>query len=156
MVSYPQVSPPKPCMHLFSSLYVLYPPSISFFLIWCCLLYSPVTSSRLGPNIFLCTLFSNILSLCSTLNVRHQILQPHKTTGKIIVLCILKFIFLVNKLEDKIFCTEWSQNLKIKFWVATHYISVVICELQKGECISRCRVNMWQFKTSPRADNRFI
>jgi hypothetical protein len=32
MVSFPQVSPPKPCMHL--SPYALHDPPISFFLIW--------------------------------------------------------------------------------------------------------------------------
>ena len=32
----------------------------------CSLLHSPVTSSLLGPNIFLSTQFSNTLSLCST------------------------------------------------------------------------------------------
>jgi hypothetical protein len=35
----------------------------------CSLLQSPVTSSHLGQNIFLSTLFSNTLSLCSSLNV---------------------------------------------------------------------------------------
>ena len=54
----------------------------------------PVTSSLLGPNIFLSTPFSNILSLCSTLNVRDQISQACKTTDKITVLYIFKlFIF---------------------------------------------------------------
>jgi hypothetical protein len=33
--------------------------------------------------------------------------HPYKTTGIIIVPCSLYFIFLVNKLEDKRFCTEW-------------------------------------------------
>jgi hypothetical protein len=36
------------------------------------LLYSPVASSLLGPNILLSTLFSNTLSLCSSLSVRDQ------------------------------------------------------------------------------------
>jgi hypothetical protein len=39
----------------------------------CSFLRFPVTSSLLGPNILLCTLFSNTLSLCSTLNVRYQV-----------------------------------------------------------------------------------
>jgi hypothetical protein len=33
----------------------------------CSFLYSPVTSSLFGPNILLSTLFSNTLSLCSSL-----------------------------------------------------------------------------------------
>ena len=37
------------------------------------LLHSRITSSLLGRNIFLSTLFSNALSLCFTLNVRDQL-----------------------------------------------------------------------------------
>jgi hypothetical protein len=45
----------------------------------------PVTSSLFGPNILLSTLFSNTLSLCSSLNVRDQVSHPYRTTRKIIV-----------------------------------------------------------------------
>ena len=45
----------------------------------------PVTSSHLGPNILLSTLFSNTLSICSSLNVSVQVSHPYKTTGKIIL-----------------------------------------------------------------------
>ena len=48
-------------------------------------LHSPATSSLLGPNILLNTLFSNILSLRSSLNVSDQVLHLYKTTGNIIV-----------------------------------------------------------------------
>jgi hypothetical protein len=34
----------------------------------------------------------------NTLNVRHQVSHPYKTTGKIIFLYILLFVFLDNKL----------------------------------------------------------
>ena len=54
----------------------------------CNFLYSPVTSSLLGPNILLSTLFSNTLSLRSFLNVSDQVSHPYKTTDKIIVLRI--------------------------------------------------------------------
>jgi hypothetical protein len=47
----------------------------------CSFLYSPVTSSFLGPNILLNTLFSNTLSLRSSLNVSDQVSHPY-TTGK--------------------------------------------------------------------------
>jgi hypothetical protein len=38
-----------------------------------------------GSNILLGTLFSNTLSICSSLSVRDQVLLPHKTTDKIVV-----------------------------------------------------------------------
>jgi hypothetical protein len=60
----------------------------------CNFLHAPVTSSFLGPNIPLNTLFSNTLSLRSYLNVSDQVSHPYKTTGKIIVLYILIFKFL--------------------------------------------------------------
>jgi hypothetical protein len=55
---------------------------------------SPVTSSLLGPNIFLSTLFLTTVSICSSLNERDQVPHPYKTTDKIIVLCILTFVSL--------------------------------------------------------------
>jgi hypothetical protein len=45
-----------------------------------------ITSSLLGPNTILNTLFSNTHSLRSSLNVRDQVSHPYKTTSKIIVL----------------------------------------------------------------------
>jgi hypothetical protein len=102
VVAFPQVSPPKSCMHL-SFPHTCYMParlilldlvsriifgdeyrSLSSSL--CSLLHSPVASPVLGPNILLSTLFSNTLSLCSSLSVRDKDLHPYKTTGKIIVL----------------------------------------------------------------------
>ena len=60
----------------------------------CNFLHSPVTSSLLGPNILLNTLFSNTLSLHSSLNVSDQVSHPYKTTGKIIVLYIYIYIYI--------------------------------------------------------------
>src|SRR5215510_2083104 len=73
----------------------------------CNFLHSPVTSSLLGTNTLLNTLFSNTHSLCSSLNVSDQVSHPYRTTGRIIVLYILIFKFLESNLEDKRFCTEW-------------------------------------------------
>ena len=46
----------------------------------CNLLYSPVTSSLLGPNSLLNNMFSNTLSFLSTRNVNDQVSYPYKTT----------------------------------------------------------------------------
>ena len=67
----------------------------------CSFLHSPVTSSLLVPNILLNALFSNTLSPRSSLNVSGQVSHPYKITGKIIVLYILIFTYLDNKMEDK-------------------------------------------------------
>ena len=45
-------------------------------------------SSILGPNILLKILFSNTLSLRSSLNVRDHVLRPYSTTDNIIALYI--------------------------------------------------------------------
>jgi hypothetical protein len=61
----------------------------------------PVTSSLLGPNILLNTLFSYTLGLRFFLNVSDKVSHPYKTTDKIIVLYILIFKFWVRNIEDK-------------------------------------------------------
>jgi len=48
----------------------------------CNLLHSPVTSSLLGPNILLNTMFPNTPSFFSSRNVNDQVSHPYKTTGK--------------------------------------------------------------------------
>ena len=73
----------------------------------CSFLYSPVTSFLLGPNILLSTLLSNTFSLCFSLNISDQVSHPYKTTGIVLVMYILRFIFLDSQLECKRFCTEW-------------------------------------------------
>jgi hypothetical protein len=51
-------------------------------------------------------ILKNTLGLCSSLNVRDQVLHPYRTTDKIIVLYIQMFLFLDSKREDKRFWTE--------------------------------------------------
>jgi hypothetical protein len=72
----------------------------------CSFLQPPVTSPLFGPNI-LNTLFTNTLSLCSSLNVRDKVSLPYRTTVKIVVLYILIFMFLDSRWENKIFWTKW-------------------------------------------------
>jgi len=59
----------------------------------CSSLHNPLILSLLGPNIHLSTLFSNTLSLRSSLNVSDQVSHSYNTTGKIIVLYIFIFVF---------------------------------------------------------------
>jgi hypothetical protein len=68
----------------------------------CSFLHPPVTSSLFGPNIFLSTLFSNTLSLFSSLNVRDQVSHPYRTTGKIIPYSLI-LTFYDRKKEDRSF-----------------------------------------------------
>ena len=64
----------------------------------------PGTFPFVGPNIFLITLFMNILNLYSYFNVTDQVSSSFKTKGKMILLCILIFVFLNNSIqEDKMF-----------------------------------------------------
>jgi hypothetical protein len=72
----------------------------------CSFLHILATSSVLGQNIFLKILFSNTVSLRSSLNVSDQFSLPHKTKGKILVLYIIIFKLFDSKLEDQRFCTE--------------------------------------------------
>ncbi|PNF19236.1 hypothetical protein B7P43_G08216 [Cryptotermes secundus] len=78
-------------------------------------LFSPITATcpthlillNLSiSNILLNTLFSNTLSLCSSLNSRDQVSHPYRTTGKIIVLHILN-LFLYSRQEEKMSLVEW-------------------------------------------------
>jgi hypothetical protein len=72
-------------------------------------LHSPVTSSLLDPNILLSTLFSNTLSLCSSLNVRDQVSHLYKSTGNIVDLYILIFTFPDRRREDRRLWRLWIE-----------------------------------------------
>jgi hypothetical protein len=100
----------------------------------CSFLHPSITPSYFRSNILLSTLFSNTLSLCSSLNVRNQVSHPYKTIGKVIVLCILIFKFFDSRQAEISFWTEKQQTFpdfslhlifswiklwsacKIKFW----------------------------------------
>ena len=120
VVSFPYVSPTKPCIRLSPiratcSAHIILIDLITRTILGeeyrslrsslRSFLHSPVTSPLLGPNILLSTLFSNTLTLLSSLNVSDQVSYAYKT-GKITALYTLFFKFLDSKLEDKRFCTE--------------------------------------------------
>ena len=83
----------------------------------CNLLHSPVTSSLLGPNILLNTIFANTLSSLSSLNVNDQVSHPYKTTGKIIVLYILIFKFLKIKIYRTIILPVVLYGRFLYYWI---------------------------------------
>ena len=56
------------------------------------LLQYPAT--HIGPNTFLSTFLSQIHKIFSSFAVKHHVSEPHSTTGLIVVLCILVFVFL--------------------------------------------------------------
>ena len=91
---FPQVSPPKPCMHLFFSPYGLHVLPVSFFLVLlleqylvrstnhegprCAISFPPFTSSLLGPDIYRSPLLPDTFSLHSSVSARHQVSHPYK------------------------------------------------------------------------------
>jgi len=61
------------------------------------------TSSLLCPNIFLSTLFSNILSECSSINVRNQVSFSYETVSFYVLLTVhLSIILVINQLNAQI------------------------------------------------------
>jgi hypothetical protein len=61
--------------------------------------FSPLHPSLLGPDILRSSLFSDILNLCYSFNVRDQMLYQHKT-GPIIFLYVLIFALKGSRCED--------------------------------------------------------
>ena len=80
-------------------------------------------ASLLVQNILLRILFSNAFNLHFSLNVRNHPSQPYITTGNIIVLYILVFIFLERSLEDKTFRTYM---ILIFYNISINLISIIL------------------------------
>jgi len=99
VVSFYQVSPPKLWVHHSFPPYVPHVLSISLFFIdnpnYICwgvelIMQSsppPLTSSLLGPNIFVSTLFSNMFGLCFYFSVRDQASHPYKSIVQSVMAC---------------------------------------------------------------------
>jgi hypothetical protein len=96
----------------------------------CSFLHSPVTSSLVVPNILRSTLFSNTLSLRSSLNVSDQVSHPYKTKGKLwfqgnVVLLKIKCLSLLEALDHSkiVRMLPIAQRRKIK----TENLGKIIC-----------------------------
>jgi hypothetical protein len=141
VVSYPQDSPPKPCIRLSSPPYVLHTPLISFFSILSPEQYwvirslshslrsffnSPVTSSLLGPNILHDALFSttpysprrpilhDALFSTTTYSPRRPILKRLQST--FLTQCERpNFTPIQNKATGKIIVVSYIGCLKFRF-----------------------------------------
>jgi len=100
----------------------------------CCFLNSPFTSSLLGPNILLSTLFSHTLSLRSSLIVRNYVSHQYKTTGKISTsnntywkLKVTKHLTSSLKFLHRIFITcPFGQNFLCTSFQITFYVGLLI------------------------------
>jgi hypothetical protein len=85
-------------------------------------LHHPVTSTLLSPNILLCTLFSNTLNLCPSLNVTDQVSHPYKTTGKITVFYIFNLYVSRRRMRrQKILNCMVASILRI--WSALNFLT---------------------------------
>jgi hypothetical protein len=96
----------------------------------CNFLQPPAISSLFRQNILLNTLFSNPLTLCPSLNVRHQVSHPYKTAAKTIAMYILIVTFPDSRREDRRFWIELYQalselNLLISSWNKFWFVTVV-------------------------------
>jgi hypothetical protein len=75
-----------------------------------CSFIQDLSSSLLGPNILLKTLFSESPSLCSSLKVRDQVSHPYSTTGKIAVLVHSLLFTWIKRNEQREFTYRRNQN----------------------------------------------
>ena len=86
----------------------------------CNFLHSPVISFFLTPNIFLSTLFSNILNSCSSLKVRNQVSQPYNTADNIILFYrYLKFLW---KKDDTISSSQVNKNIYFRYLFCVKFL----------------------------------
>ena len=131
--SFPQVSTPKPCMHLSSPTCVPHSPPISFVLILitriifcgayrsyssslCNLLHAPVNSSHLGPS---CVPYFRKKSASFSLNVRYQEETYLRTLSTLISFECYR--------ESFQYCIRTTQAVGAKTYVSTVVRSFSFC-----------------------------
>jgi hypothetical protein len=83
----------------------------------CDFFHSPVTSSLLGPNILLRTLFSNTISLCFSLSVRYQVSHPNTD--------ITNFLSIISEFSKHIRSVQHSSSsdfmrIFMLYWVESY------------------------------------
>ena len=119
VASFPQVSPPKPCMHVSFPPYIPHAPPILLFLIfhlsniwWAVRIIklllkhsSPFPFYLVLPRllILLSSLFSNTLSLCSCLSASDQVSHPYRTRGKNICYGHINFNLIKTTIQNKFY-----------------------------------------------------
>ena len=102
---------------------------------FCSFLHFTVSSSRLGPNIPLNTLFWITFSLRFSLNGSDQVSQPYKTSDKIIVPHIFIFINEIQIIEALnvktwLLCLVWFWHNLVKFLDMPQFITCLVSVIQ--------------------------
>ena len=97
----------------------------------CNLLHYPVSSSLLGPNILLNTMFSNTLSFLSSRSVNDQVSHPYKTTGNIIVLYTSDYKTPVGIFKNVQPFVKFKQDRQCAYNVILRRIRATIVAVEK-------------------------
>jgi hypothetical protein len=84
--------------------------------------------------ILLSTLFSNTLSLCSSLNIRDQVSHPYRTTGKIRVLYIL-ISLSIDLVDPLVFFVLYILYYTVYGIYIYIYIFTELIKVKKGKAI---------------------